>query len=358
MNPAIEFFRGIAALMVLTSHYYVAFISEELSVFNFLMTGYDFFFVISGFVFGKTIYSTTSVSLFPYMIRRFFRIYPLYVCSLVLYYLFTATDPDKLLYFFRHLFFLQTTGSVREVFFFNPAYWTLPVEIEFYILVPALAFLNTKYPRLILVLLPCSIAFRYVMALFSLDPPAINIYTLVSYHLPGFFIEFIVGILLYRVSETYQHNKKLFPLSIVALFIGISILVLSAFLFLKFGPEGLLEHALTKSYFTPFCACGYACILFFSLSLIKTFNVKNHFIGLCLFMGKISYGMYLFHNLIPLIFRKLDFKMHGIKDFLLCLAIVIVLSMILNYSLEQPLRSYGRRLSKRLEDKIRRSPVS
>lgn len=56
MHPAIELFRGIAAFMVLTSHY-AYFFTSELSFLNFLQTGVDLFFIISGFVFAPLILS-------------------------------------------------------------------------------------------------------------------------------------------------------------------------------------------------------------------------------------------------------------------------------------------------------------
>ena len=136
MNPAIELFRGIAALMVLTSHY-AYFFTSELSFLNFLQTGVDLFFIISGFVFAPVIYSG-KIAVTPYLIRRFFRIYPLYLVSLLLYYGFAPIDPQKFTFFINHLFFLHTTHSVEELNFFNIAYWTLPIEAEFYLLVPFL----------------------------------------------------------------------------------------------------------------------------------------------------------------------------------------------------------------------------
>lgn len=149
MHPSIELFRGIAAWMVLTMHY-AYFLTPEPSFLAFLWTGVDFFFVISGFVFGRAIYAG-NLAVLPFLIRRFFRIYPLYFCSLILYYWFSADHPDKFSFFINHLF-LHTTHSVEEAFFFNPAYWSLPVEMEFYLLVPLLALVAARYKYFILIL--------------------------------------------------------------------------------------------------------------------------------------------------------------------------------------------------------------
>ncbi|MGQ9658741.1 MAG: acyltransferase family protein, partial [Thermochromatium sp.] len=75
----------------------------------------------------------------PYTIRRVFRLYPLYLVSLPLYYLIAPESPDKPFYLLKHLVFLGTTSGAHEAFFFNPAYWSLPVEVEYYLLLPLLA---------------------------------------------------------------------------------------------------------------------------------------------------------------------------------------------------------------------------
>src|SRR5690554_6518793 len=80
---SIELLRGVAAMMVDYAHYHaMAGIDASLSVFTF--TGVDLFFVISGFVFAPYFFGK-SLEAKPFFIRRFFRIYPLYVVGVAVY---------------------------------------------------------------------------------------------------------------------------------------------------------------------------------------------------------------------------------------------------------------------------------
>jgi len=347
MNPAIEFFRGIAALMVLTSHYYAILITHERGVLNFLYTGYDAFFVISGFVFGRTIYGRNDLAIGPYLIRRYFRIYPLYVFSLILYYIFQSPDPNKLLYFIKHLLFLQTTTSFQEAYFFNGAYWTLPVEIEFYLLVPILAIFQKKYKKL---MIPSLFVFSILLRLFiSYHAPAtgINGYRIIAVHLPGILVEFIIGIMLFSAYENLK-NKNIHYFNYITVFIlGIFLIVYLGQFYVRNGDEGISAHLFMKSYFSPLCALAYALILFSFLIFLK--NNTSALKTFCLFMGKISFGLYLFHSLIPKILNNFGLSLHGVNAYLLCLTIVIFVSLLFNYLIENPLRFFGRNLSNKLE---------
>ena len=84
-NITIEFFRGLGALMVMTSHY-INFIVPERNIFNFLWTGVYMFFVICGYVFSPYIFRRKKLIIKIFLIRRFFRIYPMYFLSLLLYF--------------------------------------------------------------------------------------------------------------------------------------------------------------------------------------------------------------------------------------------------------------------------------
>ena len=85
MNPIIELYRGIAALMVMLCHYRSIVFGDERNLLSFLWTGVDLFFVISGFVFAPHI-TNAKIKLNSFFIRRFFRIYPLYFLSLWIYF--------------------------------------------------------------------------------------------------------------------------------------------------------------------------------------------------------------------------------------------------------------------------------
>lgn len=342
MNPAIELFRGIAAWMVLTSHYAYLFTSDR-TLLNFLWTGVDFFFVISGFVFAKNIYST-HFSIKAYFIRRFFRIYPLYFLSLLLYYIIIPDNGEKLLIFIKHLLFLQTTSSIQETFFFNPAYWSLPVEVEFYLFLPILAMLTDRYRSFILFLFFSFVLLKAVLAWYATPVLQPNVYTILTFHLPGLLIEFLVGTLLYKIYIDYQKISLTWYHYILPLCVSLSLLYGLSQFFIIYGDEGIEHHLVFKAYFNFLCAISYGILLFPFLFIINEKRTK--IIKISLIMGQLSYGMYLFHNLIPHFFAHLNYSFTGTTAYLLYLSIVITMSLLFFHVLEEPCRQLGKKLSK------------
>ena len=65
-------------------------------------------------------------------------------------------------------------------------------------------------------------------------------------------------------------------------------------------------------------------------------------------MGNISYGVYLFHMLIPQIFNHFNYQLSGLTGYLLCLCITIMITLIFYYTIENPARIFGRKLSNKL----------
>src|SRR4051812_14362325 len=138
-DPAIEALRGFAALMVVTVHY-ARFLTADAGAWGVASTGVDLFFVLSGYVFAPYFFGK-PLEMVPHLVRRFFRLYPLYVCALLTYVVLKLPDPSAWRHFWAHLFMLHTLGSLAIAFFYNPAFWSLPPEVEFYLLLPVLAVL-------------------------------------------------------------------------------------------------------------------------------------------------------------------------------------------------------------------------
>lgn len=162
--------RGIASLLVVLFHYdiwlmlrgFPRLINAKYS--SIIANGYlwvDFFFILSGFVichvYGKKLENRTRTVIKKYLWARFTRLYPLHVFimvffllqTIVLFSLFpeyaevkwqwTRTSPD----FYIHLFFLQTTGIIdRPVW--NVGSWSIAAEWWTYIFAIALIPLLNK----------------------------------------------------------------------------------------------------------------------------------------------------------------------------------------------------------------------
>lgn len=344
MHPAIELFRGIAAWMVLTTHYARFFTSEQ-TVFGFLWTGVDFFFVISGFVFARVIFEG-RVAVKPYIVRRFFRIYPLYALSLVFYYLATPAHADKLGIFVRHLFFLQTTSSKQEAFFFNGAFWTLPVEMEFYLLVPLLVLLVARFRYALGVLIPVLVVVAYFIAERAAPLENPNIFTLLRFHIPVVLLEFSVGIILFRIYSLRWNTPPAGRVLMAVGALGIVLLGALAWYYVHVsGTPG--EVFLVRAYFNLYCAIGYALFLFPFLFWLRG-DRPPRLVAFCLLMGSLSYGVYLLHNLYPRVFAQQIAAMNPWAAYFLGVLVTGVLAFSLYHLVENPARRLGRGISRRM----------
>jgi len=339
---AIELWRGLAAWMVLTAHYAQGLL-EGHTIWGFFVVGVNFFFVISGFVFGKVIYSG-QLALLPYATRRFFRIYPLYLCSLLLYYAATPTHPDKNAILWQHLLFIHTTHSAEIAFFFNPAYWSLPVEVTFYLAVPLLAMIQTRWQAGLLSLFLIFIGGKLFIAAFATPIADPNILTVLRFHLVGILPEFLVGIFAYHFISCYaNHLTKWMGYGLAA--IGLLGLYGLSQVYLLFDYVEFMDNVWLRAYFD--LACG-ICFSFVLIAMVLFFKPRGLLQTICLWVGNMSYGVYLLHNLIPLTFKQFGIELTGLMAYGVYSLITVVLALLLYVLLENPLRQFGRYAGQKL----------
>jgi peptidoglycan/LPS O-acetylase OafA/YrhL len=136
-------FRGFAAIFVLLFHY--TFLLNPNLKFGFLFhygyMGVSLFFIISGFLITDSIYSNSSKS---FVIKRIFRLYPVYWISIFLtiitYYIssqFPSYLDIKVVVFNLSMF--QRFFGVKDI---DGAYWTLAVELIFYFILILIKYFN------------------------------------------------------------------------------------------------------------------------------------------------------------------------------------------------------------------------
>lgn len=338
-DPVIEALRGVAALMVMATHF-VPLLRPQSGLWGFASTGVDLFFVLSGYVFAPYLLGK-PLKLLPHLIRRFFRLYPLYVCALLLFVGLRWPDASAWTHFVAHLFMAHTLSSLEVAAFYNPAFWSLPPEVEYYLLLPLLAWAATRWRFAGLLLLAA--ALHLLLVALATPGEGVSARAIATVHAPGLLVEFMLGSWAYvlLLRDAQGHHKWL------RLSLGLCIVLGMLALYAQFLVAGSATAPLWISgNFGVGAALGYA-LLVSALAWPERTSVGRYTPWLR-HIGELSYGVYLFHNAAPQLLARWWPSASGVTALLLCVALTLLLATLMHYAVEQPLRSYGRRLSQTL----------
>jgi len=285
----VELCRAAAAFLVVFTHYWANDPAAP-KWWLFTHTGVDFFFVITGYVFAPHLFGG-PIRWRPFLIRRFFRIYPSFLLALLCYFMLAHQDGRPLLYVTEHLTF-NYLQSREMAFYYNPAFWSLPSEIAYYLLLPALAWilgfiaakpgeplsisghtldadrfsLRQHLPKIIAIT-SLALGLRTLLAEWA-DFAEENIYFLLLHHLPGLLIEFMFGSMVWLYSNARVRQDTQAPQSApystalwcTALAIGMLGWGTLAYFFGLLGDHGILNSWL-KGKLGLFAAASYALVL-------------------------------------------------------------------------------------------------
>ncbi len=342
-DPAIEALRGVAALLVVLTHY-MHFLTLTPGLWAFASTGVDLFFVISGFVFAPY-FSVRPLQPAPFFVRRFFRMYPLYVCALLVYVALKPAGTGAWAEVPAHLLMGHTLQSVAIASYYNPAFWSLPPELEFYLLLPLLAPLCRRFG--LGVLLAAGLAVHLLLvALSNPANPEVTTWVIAMVHAPGLLIEFLLGVLSWRLLGVRPRDLLLAMSSLI--------LVFAMFLFSQHLPSPGLANGRAGWWVGGniglTAAAGYALMLA-ALAGIRLCR-KPRWQPLCLWAGRLSYGTYLLHNAAPPVLSRLAPGLTGLPALLACLSLTLLAAWAAHVFIEAPSRRFGRRLAARLSTSV------
>ena len=337
---SVELLRGLAALMVMYAHYY-ALAGLDRTLFAFFFTGVDLFFVISGFVFAPYFFGK-GLAWRAFLIRRVFRIYPLYVAALCLYALQRWTSGQEVDHFLTHLFFLHTTQTREIAFHFNPAFWSLPPEVEFYLALPLLCALFSGVrgvARLWVLALAAHLVLVWGMG--EAGGRSRAVLEIVLLHLPGLLVEFALGIVAWRAvaARPGAVPRLLLAVAGVALWWGL------ARIYRDGGDAAIDATWWLDGNLGVWAATAYAAMLTAVVGWVAEPPAWLRWFAIGL--GNLSFGVYLFHNLMPSVLAPWRDGVPGPVFALCCVAATLCLAWAMHRYFEEPAREFGRALAAR-----------
>ena len=332
----VEALRGVAAWMVVYAHYWAG-ADNSWPLLRFTFTGVDLFFVLSGFVFAPYFFGK-PLRTGAFALRRFFRIYPAYLLALLVYFGLKLANGQELVYWWQHLLFVYLQ-SREMAFYYNAAFWSLPSELEFYLLLPLLARVCQKRFGYFLVLIVVALVIRVVIG-YASDRYAQNLAYIGMHHLPGMLVEFLLGVCAWCVFE-----RGLRGVTRVLLFAaGLLLWVVLAAVFAEAG-DASLDASLLRGQMSWLAALAFALMV---TACVGTWAcVPPLLIWAAMWAGRLSYGCYLFHSAALQVLRPYA-SFFGVVDVTFAAALLTLLAAWLSYRWwENPWRKFGRSLGLR-----------
>jgi len=339
--------RGIAALMVVVYHFWGWNWSDKMSfkIAAFVFNGSDavsFFFVLSGFVLSYSyLHSERKLNFLNYLWRRIWRLYPAFIFTVMLIFCYWNRNNFHFSTFYNAIvhnegkLMTELSMVMHQHKYYIPG-WTLGVEMIYSLMVPLLIWI-VNFRKLILIPLVAASIFigpahlRIFMIHFSLG-------VLFAYHYPR--------IVNYNFKESkYYPFRYLLYLLIFILFSTRSIVRLSPKLQELY--EGLF--ALGFDHFHLSGIASFFILIFVAMNKkVQAFLEKSFF----LFIGKISYSIYLIHwFLILIVMNNWDYwatmlgygKMRFIVMLILFVLATIVCANLMYQYIEKPFIRFSKK---------------
>ena len=227
-------------------------------------------------------------------------------------------------------------------FFYNPVFWSLPPEWWFYSTLPVFILVVRVWG-----LWPCVlalIALRIGLG-FGVEPPATAQIplTLVNWaviNLPGIACELMIGVLVY-----WCHGQQ--ALRQYRIVVTLCWIVFLGLAYIGYGQvlQATPAAPVLGNLVGVIAAALYAIALW--LSLVFWGQPSAWRASLAKQMGAISYGVYLFHNLIPLLIDRIAWVLPAWAMTIVCVALTGLIAYAAHRWFEAPLRAYGRQMSAR-----------
>jgi len=349
--------RAIAALSVVLNHYWgIFFVPAVLAIvgvpsgfapvqpaytqhvlapttggFLYGAFGVGVFFLISGFVIPI---SLRKLSTGQFLVRRFFRIYPVYwfclLISLAMYvvssWYWSTPLSERVTWPFvvSNLPLLHSATGIRSLDF---VCWSLAVEVKFYV-VFALIFLIGKSAHRVVMLsigflaLCCVVSY---VATHGLDPESFVSYLISDMKFMSFM--FLGSLFYYVLYDELRTTAAL----------GYGLIIFSVFVAIGSFYERQLFGPLVKNY-------TYALLLFSACYLARNRFRENRMLD---FLADISFPLYLVHSMIGYVTMPIliDQGMPYGMAWPTCVGLAVLVAFLVHTYVELPVNAFGKKLT-------------
>lgn len=330
--PALDGFRGLAIFLVLLFHWFPT--NHWINSLPNGPIGVTFFFVLSGFLITGILLNkkenfSVSKNIKNFLARRALRIFPIYYAVLICITLLTfvnvriTTDfyqnPLPYFgYFYNHL--LEKTGNWSDQL--SP-YWSLAVEEQFYLFWPLLILLLPTKKSILWMILSFIILGIFIRYYFIELKDGIGVYTLTCIDC------FAWGALLaFCKKQQYELNStiQLVSLPIFSMWLWMCLYTTDA-------------DSLKVLFFRSLTSIVGVLLIYFAQR--ATIFTKIMELSVLKQLGKISYGVYLYHMIVPQLFfiflEKLHITIPENTGHWLSALVLIVFSILSYRLIEKPI---------------------
>ncbi|WP_328184804.1 acyltransferase family protein [Marinobacter sp. OP 3.4] len=306
---SLTWLRGLAAGVVVVSHSVRALEvgynpQDEIPGFNILNAfdlgslGVALFFVLSGCTLTLSNYRLQVGSgreLTGFYFKRFFRIWPAYVVALAAYLAFRPVFQmlygQPLGHWVEHQFFAPSDFNDLLIYLgltfnitgpsglYNNAFWSLPVEFQYYLMFP-LFLLSIRFTS---IFGPAIIAAgMFFLARFDVLPLDSKLVLVLAF-------TFAAGMALGHLYSTRKLRlNRAFALVMVVVIVALASLMANNIVRIEF-------YRIIPSEWVFFGLCAVALV---TLILFSDLRLPGFARSPALYLGKISYSLYLYHNLL------------------------------------------------------------
>ncbi|MEY2895454.1 MAG: hypothetical protein RIS42_1173 [Bacteroidota bacterium] len=359
--------RFVAVLLVLLDHWLI-----PINPFSFLgHLGVVIFFVLSGFLITRILFenaddlqkshTSPNTKIIRFIYRRSLRIFPIYFILMFIGLIFDLSNMRNVwpyLFFYLPNFYIMLKGTWLGIW---DHLWSLAVEEQYYLVFPYFILLirPKRYPWLFIAMLLIGLGTRLGFTYFASHEMKENDW-MWWYVNPFSAIDCfgLGGVLayLYHYKQAYfQYINFLKPGLFLSIFLFIGILNLA-------DAANYPHDNVWSIVFERFFGAVFAWFIIALSIRNDTWLLSSFFQGRAIsYLGKISYGLYLYHNLVMNYYHdqgntiwyyltahlpkfQLELVNFTICKFLICFLVLICISSLSWYFIEKPINKYKNRI--------------